>query len=229
MMTKSHLQSLLVAAAVAGAVLVGSAAHAGELLTDGSFETPVIGGGNYTYPGLTTGTITPIDATQGGWTFDNSALVGATGSNAWYGGAAPAGQDGAQFAALQGTGTLSQTFIMVGTTLDLSWLSAGRPGMGCCNGDQTYDVLLNGATEGTFSTVSGQAFTAESLAIHGLSDGASYTLTFAGLADGDETSFIDKVSAGGAVPEPAAWGLMIVGFGGLGAVLRGKRRAFAAA
>jgi hypothetical protein len=229
MMTKSHLHSLLVAAAIAGAALVGSAAHAGELLTDGSFETPAIGGGNYTYPGTSNGTISPIGATQGGWTFDGSALVGATGGNAWYGGSAPAGQDGAQFAALQSTGTLSQTFTMVGATLDLSWLSAGRPDFGCCNGDQTYEVLLNGVTEGTFSTASGQAFTGESLVVHGLSNGTAYTLTFAGQVNADETSFIDHVSASGGVPEPAAWGLMIVGFGGAGAVLRGKRRAFVTA
>ncbi len=34
---------------------------------------------------------------------------------------------------------------------------------------------------------------------------------------------------GGSLPEPASWGLMIIGFGGMGAVLRGQRRAVAAA
>ncbi len=33
-----------------------------------------------------------------------------------------------------------------------------------------------------------------------------------------------KVTQAGAVPEPAAWGLMIVGFGGMGVVLRRQRR-----
>jgi PEP-CTERM motif len=33
-----------------------------------------------------------------------------------------------------------------------------------------------------------------------------------------------KVTQTGAVPEPAAWGLMIIGFGGMGAVLRRQRR-----
>jgi len=33
---------------------------------------------------------------------------------------------------------------------------------------------------------------------------------------------------GGAVPEPGAWAMMLLGFGGLGAVLRNRRRAFAA-
>ncbi|WP_372785703.1 PEPxxWA-CTERM sorting domain-containing protein [Phenylobacterium sp.] len=36
-------------------------------------------------------------------------------------------------------------------------------------------------------------------------------------------------AAGGSLPEPASWGLMIIGFGGMGAVLRSQRRALAAA
>ncbi|THD68262.1 PEPxxWA-CTERM sorting domain-containing protein, partial [Phenylobacterium sp.] len=39
----------------------------------------------------------------------------------------------------------------------------------------------------------------------------------------DTNSFEISEIAGG-VPEPATWGLMIVGFGGAGAVLRGQRR-----
>jgi hypothetical protein len=31
-------------------------------------------------------------------------------------------------------------------------------------------------------------------------------------------------TSGGSLPEPASWGLMIVGFGGMGAVLRSRRR-----
>ncbi len=31
-------------------------------------------------------------------------------------------------------------------------------------------------------------------------------------------------ASGGSLPEPASWGLMIVGFGGMGAVLRSRRR-----
>ncbi len=34
---------------------------------------------------------------------------------------------------------------------------------------------------------------------------------------------------GGGIPEPAAWGLMVVGFGGLGGMLRAKRRLAAVA
>lgn len=37
--------------------------------------------------------------------------------------------------------------------------------------------------------------------------------------------YITSGSASAAVPEPAAWALMLVGFGGMGAVLRGVRKA----
>ena len=218
MLNKTHIRSMIAAAALAAGADAGSA-QAAELLTNGSFEAPAIGGGNYTYPA----------GTLASWTYGGSALVGATGGNAWYGGAPPAGQDGDQFAALQGTSTLSQTFTMVGSTLDLSWLDAGRPFFGCCNGDQTYKVTLNNAVLGTFSTTSGEAFASHSLVEHGLTNGGSYTLAFKGQVAADDTSFIDKVSATGAVPEPAAWALMILGFGGVGAALRSKRRALAAA
>jgi len=35
------------------------------------------------------------------------------------------------------------------------------------------------------------------------------------------------LTPGGAIPEPASWGLMIIGFGGLGATLRFNRRRLA--
>lgn len=46
--------------------------------------------------------------------------------------------------------------------------------------------------------------------------------------DGQQLSFaLDDSGAG--VPEPATWGLMLVGFGGLGAALRARRRSLALA
>ena len=40
--------------------------------------------------------------------------------------------------------------------------------------------------------------------------------------------FTGNVGGGGAVPEPATWGLMLLGFGGMGAMLRNRRRQVAA-
>jgi len=207
--------TILVTATLALAGFCATEAQASNLLADGGFESPNIGLGNYTYPG----------ATLGSWTYGGSALVNAQGGSAWYGGAAPAGQEGLQFAALQGTSTLSQMFTATAGVLNLSWLEAGRPYFGGYDGDQTYEVTLDGVTQHLYQTVSGQAFTGESLMLSGLTAGQSYTLGFHGLVAADETSFIDKVSIAG-VPEPAAWALMLMGFGLIGATLRaGPRRA----
>lgn len=197
-------------------------AHAVELLVNGSFEAPVIGQGSYYYPG----------GAYGGWVWSATAVVGGGVYNPWYGGNAPAGVDGTQFAALQGTGSIAQTFTAVSTGANLSWLAGGRPYFGGYDGDQTYQVLLGSTVIGTYSTVSGQAFSANSASLSGLTVGQSYTLTFKGLATTDQTAFIDGVSlaSAGAVPEPGSWALMILGSGGAGAMLRRpQRRTLAAA
>jgi len=40
----------------------------------------------------------------------------------------------------------------------------------------------------------------------------------------DGLAFLGEASQGGSVPEPATWGLMLVGFGGLGVAFRSRRR-----
>ena len=180
-----------VALAMGVALALPGAASAAQLLTNNSFESPDIGAGHYTYPGLSYGNIAPIGATQGGWTFSGSALVNASGGNAWYAGSAPSGMDGVQFAALQGTSTLSQAFTANASTLHLGWLDTGRAIGGM--GDQTYDVLLNGVSKGQFSTANDGAFGFNSLDLTGLMAGSSYSLAFQGLATTDQTAFIDGV------------------------------------
>ncbi len=177
---RTSLLATLSAMALVGASMPASAA---SVLTNGSFESPNIGTGNYTYAPSGTG-----------WAFSGSALVNAQGANAWYGGSAPSGMNGVQFAALQGLGSLSQSFTATASTLHLGWLDAGRPNYGCCNGDQSYNVLLNGsAVGGTFSTVSGESFGFNTLDFTGLTVGLDYNLAFQGLINADQTSFIDGV------------------------------------
>jgi hypothetical protein len=185
-------RKLLLSAVFGVAALSASSASAINLLTNGSFESPNIGTGAYTYPGLPYGNIAPIGATQGGWTFNGSALVNGSGGNAWYSGAAPAGMDGVQFASLQGTSTLSQTFTANSDTLHLGWTDAGRSIGGM--GDQTYQVLLGSDVFGTFNTASSDgAFGFNTLDLSGLSSGTEYTLTFKGLAVTDQSAFLDNV------------------------------------
>ena len=200
MRNRTALRALLAATALVGVAVAGHASAA-QLLSNGSFESPNIGTGNYTYPGLSYGTIAPIAANQGGWTFSGSALVNASGGNAWYSGAAPTGLDGVQFAALQATSTLSQTFTANADNLHLSWLDAGR-GIGGM-GDQSYQVLLDGvAVGGVFGTNSNEAFGLNTLDFTGLTNGSSYQLTFAGLSSSDQTAFLDNVQLSDALPPP---------------------------
>ncbi len=202
------------------AAFVASNASAANLLSNGSFEAPNLGTGNYTYPG----------ATWANWTYGGSALVNAQGYSAWYGAAAPAGQDGFQFAALQGTSTLSQSFMALTSSALVTWIDAGRPSIygGCCTGNQSYTVKINGVSVGGGSTVTSQAFSGHTATLGGLIIGNSYTLTFAGLVARDETAFIDNVAVSpieelAPIPEPASWALMLTGFGLTGLAMRRKR------
>ncbi|MGZ6039322.1 MAG: FxDxF family PEP-CTERM protein [Phenylobacterium sp.] len=83
-----------------------------------------------------------------------------------------------------------------------------------------FDINSSGQVE--FRSINNVLVTdgPQSLVVSGTSGGnGSYsgTLSF-------ETAGITIGGAGG-VPEPAAWALMIVGFGGVGATLRARRRA----
>jgi hypothetical protein len=228
-------RALILAAAVS---IAASGAHA-NLLVNSGFETPDLLGnptpvfpsnlsgipGNYAYPGASG------PATFAGWTYDGGAgLINTSGgSNAWYGNSPPSGSDGIQFAFVQGSGTLSQTFISsVAGSASINWLAGGRPDFGPYNGAQQYDVFLNSSPIGTFSTTSGQAFAVTTGT--GLLTVGSNTLSFKGAGLGDNTAFVDDVNVA-AVPEPATWAMLLLGFAGLGFVgyRRKNKMAFKAA
>lgn len=57
----------------------------------------------------------------------------------------------------------------------------------------------------------------------------SFKFAQAGPCCGDGVVFDDLSFSSGGVPEPAAWGLMILGFGGVGASIRRRRTAASAA
>ncbi len=59
---------------------------------------------------------------------------------------------------------------------------------------------------------------------------AGKTLTgFSIYGNSGGTTHLDDLTIAAAVPEPAAWALMLAGFAGLGAALRGRRRGVASA
>lgn len=217
--------TILLVAAVAASNLASA-----QTLVNGSFENPDLGTSNYSYTTQPTG-----------WT-GTGALVNATGSSAFYGATPPAGQDGQQFYALQGKSSIFENFTADQSgMLTVSWLSAGRPDGGTFGGDQSYDVSLTGSgielgSLGTFTTTSGQAF-ARLAGTGTVTAGQIYSVSFRGLSSTDETAFIDGVSLSwtaatatadsvdvsatvDAVPEPATWAMMLLGFGMVGGASR---------
>ena len=96
----------------------------------------------------------------------------------------------------------------------VSWLAGGRTNY---SGPVNYTVSL-GDQIYSGGLAQAQPFTATS-ALVTLAAG-TYALTFSAYTEGgDNSALIDKVSIA-AVPEPATWGLMIAGFGMIGATMR---------
>jgi hypothetical protein len=191
-------------------------------IADGSFEAKgnagtIENGGapvnRYCYDGMSFGNGTCAASTN--W---NASGVVASHNGDWGGTAA---QSGDYFAFVQGGQTMAQIFsLATGGSFELSWFDAGRANNG---GPQSYTVsILGGAspiTLGTFTT--DHADWQSQSGIFTLAAG-TYTVSFQGLANDDRTSFIDNVSVAG-VPEPAAWGMLIGGFGLAGSAMRRRR------
>ena len=194
-----------------------------NLIVNGDFESPALStnpnfgptafmpASNYVYPGFSA----PL--TFASWTYNGGAglIDTSQGSNAWYGNTSPSGFSGNQYAFVQNSGILSQQFSSaVSGPTTISWLEGSRPDFGCCNGNQTYQVLLNGNVIYSNTTPSGQNFTLES-AIGSLVAGPN-TLKFLGLSKNpDSTVFLDDVTVA-AVPEASTWIMMLLGFLGVG-------------
>jgi hypothetical protein len=115
---------------------------------------------------------------------------------------------------VQNSGILSQQNSPLAGLTTVSWLEGSRPNLGCCNGNQTYEVLLNGSVIYTNTTPSGQNFLAAS-AIGSLLAGLN-TLESLGMSQNpDSTVFLDNVAVA-AVPEASTCVMMILGFFGVG-------------
>lgn len=202
--------TLLASAALALAAAFGSTAAHANLLINGSFETGDLTGWSDTY-----GVLNPFGTTYG------------------------AGMDGTYWAWVAGYETpitLSQTVsgLTVGQTYTLSFLQASEG----YNSDQVR-VSVNGGP--------GTIFSSPPYIAGGPGNGfwnvwVTQTYSFVATSSTDTISFdtnglnlaccdvgIDNVILSAGVPEPAAWALMLVGFGGLGAVLRSRRRTLAPA
>ena len=232
---------VVIASLAAGLALAGSASAAVNLATNGSFST---NGG--------TGQVT-FNTTLSGWTvpsFSNSYVflfgpaAGASGTNADLTGAAAAvgqygalslwgpGDGSANGLTTSPDGSISQTItgLNVGYQYQVSFWYAGAQQLGYTGGTtEGWNVTFGGNTLSTNTLNTGS---------HGFSgwqqanlvfvaNNTSQTLSF--LATGGPSAalppfaLLDGVNVQ-VVPEPTTWALMIMGFGGVGALVRNRRR-----
>jgi hypothetical protein len=214
------MKTLLLAAAAA---LVAGSANAGASITFGSYQTALNAGENL---------VTDFDGgatAAGGFALngDGSFLTGSSGN-----GAAPAFSattaDPTQYLSLEGG--QSETL----STPDIKEISFYIGSLDSYN-SLTFS-LLGGGTE----SYSGSQIAALAVPT-GVADGnqqsgnsnGRYTFTFdtaitgVTLASNQNAFEISNIGAAG-VPEPSTWAVMLMGFGAVGATLRGARRKQAA-
>jgi hypothetical protein len=199
--------------AVAGAVALSTGAASAATIADHSFENPT--GAGFDYSPVVSGIVFTGDAgIAGPGNFDPAP-------------------DGVQNAFLQSTADsgaqidISVTGLTPGDVYSFSYFDDQRTYYGVA----AYTVSFDGSTIASYSPEA-VGWTARTTgAFTALA--SSGTLTFAApLLCCDNGAGIDDVTLNGGgttgVPEPAAWALMLVGFAGLGAVTRARRRLTAA-
>jgi choice-of-anchor C domain-containing protein len=213
------LKILAGAAVAATAILGASASNAAVAIINGSFEDGTIDPGSFTT--LSAGDSTTIT----GW------LVGGAGvdyiGTYWQ---ASQGSRSIDLSAL-GAGSLSQILsgLTIGQTYQVTFDLAGNPDAGSST---KVAVVTDGGTTSTYDFLQGanskssMGWTTHTFNFKATGENA--TLTFSSAEENAYGPALDNVSISGAVPEPATWAMMIVGFGVVGASLRNRRRALAA-
>jgi hypothetical protein len=208
-------------ASVALAAIVSFAAPAAAAaLIDVSFEQPSVGGG-YVYSGTTqpytTATVPIGDLSASGAAFTAGAGIQANGS-AWGFAAAPQGTQTAFIQSYDGVaGSISITLsgLTSGKEYFVSFDAAQRPGYGA------DPLTFTAPGVSTDYTVAGTAWKTYQTSF--VADSTSDVLTFAGAVQTGDTSVgLDAITV--AVPEPATWAMMLIGFGMVGCALRARRR-----
>jgi choice-of-anchor C domain-containing protein len=212
------LKILAGAAVAATAILGATASNAAVAIVNGSFEDGAIDPGSFT-------TLNAGDTTITGW------LVGGAGvdyiGTYWQ---ASQGSRSVDLSAL-GAGSLSQILsgLTIGQTYQVSFDLAGNPDGGSST---KVAVVTDGETTSTYDFLQGanskssMGWTTHTFNFKATGENA--TLTFSSAEETPYGPALDNVSIFGAVPEPATWAMMIVGFGVVGASLRTRRRVLAA-
>ena len=206
--------------AVSALALSSTSAWAAELIVNGGFEAPVVSG-----PCCST---VPPDALPG-WTAtpNVNVVVGTFAST--NGNLAFQGNQYLDLVGQGGTGSISQACATnAGSRYNISFAYSHNlfnPSVTSASASLSVAGLLDTISHstGTNANLDWRSYFGTFTAT-----GASTTLNFTNLTGGaNEGIFLDAVSIQ-AVPEPATWGMMILGFGGIGFAMRRARLAKAA-
>ncbi|CAN5288021.1 hypothetical protein BH11PSE5_BH11PSE5_10700 [soil metagenome] len=214
---------LAIAAASAAIALSAAPANAADVFT-ASFEAPALGNGGYAYQGTAPGPFggSPTVPTNN-FGIANVFFNGASGiqanNSAWHFASAPDGTQTAFIQSYNGTGG-SISFDLSGLTAGkeyfITFAAAARP-----DNDGGNALTLTGpgglSTAFSFTNTAWGYYQASFFATSGTN-----TLTLTGAsASGDRATGIDAFTV--AVPEPATWAMMLLGFGMMGYSLRRRK------
>lgn len=105
----------------------------------------------------------------------------------------------------------------------LSFYYSDRPGVPA--GSNGIDVLLNGISFFSVAGGNGGGGTAWSLkTVSFVAAPGPNVLTFAALGTSDSLGgYLDDINLTGAIPEPATWAMMMLGFGAIGSAMRRRK------
>lgn len=205
-------------AAAAALSLVAGNAQAAEILVNGGFELPDIPGTYQTFNNGSTG-IT-------GWTVTNNSVDIVAGYNGMV------AASGAQLLDLVGfgapNGAITQTFQTVaGQAYTFSFAYShnfGNTASASANFSITgLSTLLNGSVTHNTAGINGANLGWATYTGSFIGDGSLATLAFNNTAGGPSGGLLlDSVSVN-SVPEPATWGMLILGFGMAGGMLRRRK------
>jgi hypothetical protein len=209
---------LLAATALA---LCSTPALAAELIANGGFEDPVVSG-------ICCNTVPPDSLA--GWTAtpNVNVVVGTFAST--NGNLAYQGNQYLDLVGQGGTGSISQAFASIaGQVYNVSFVYSHNlfnPEVTSASATFSVDGLLGTISHSTGSTsnLDWQTFFGSFTAT-----GSTETLSFTNLTGGtNEGILLDAVSVQ-AVPEPATWAMMLLGFGAIGVGMRRRRTPLALA